>query len=421
MGVAMKGLLSQRQRDAIRHFSYHGSDSSLIYKFILSPMAQFMVDHFVPAWMAPNLITTIGLMFNIVAALLVAHFNPTLSATNPHVGWLALISAICMFLYQTFDNMDGKQARKTGSASPLGLLFDHGCDAINAGISFIPVGSALGLGWGRGMFFCMIPLIPFYVQTWELFYVKAMVLPIINGPSEGLIVAITMMLMTYCTGSASWFHTSYTVMGRSAVPYNVMTSLALFGAVATFSIQAQNVMRKLHRDYKGKKGYGIYKGIYKAFSNLVPFIAFFASVCVWCTASGSLALTPKFRWWSLLLVSSVFVEIVSHINLMHITMELELQPSKRYVVLTTVCLAVVTSELFRRQVPYAAYMGEEALLIPFALASAYATLRFLHRMNTEVADCLNLHVFLMGPRVEVQQRPGLVTRGGGSPRKNRVE
>ena len=26
--------------------------------------------------------------------------------------------------------MDGKQARKTGSSSPLGVLLDHGCDAL---------------------------------------------------------------------------------------------------------------------------------------------------------------------------------------------------------------------------------------------------------------------------------------------------
>ena len=28
------------------------------------------------------------------------------------------------------DNADGKQARKTGSSSVLGMLFDHGCDMI---------------------------------------------------------------------------------------------------------------------------------------------------------------------------------------------------------------------------------------------------------------------------------------------------
>lgn len=31
-----------------------------------------------------------------------------------------------MILMQTFDAVDGKQARRTNSSSPLGELFDHG-------------------------------------------------------------------------------------------------------------------------------------------------------------------------------------------------------------------------------------------------------------------------------------------------------
>ena len=39
------------------------------------------------------------------------------------------MGALATFIYQTFDACDGKQARRTGSSSPLGQLFDHGCDA----------------------------------------------------------------------------------------------------------------------------------------------------------------------------------------------------------------------------------------------------------------------------------------------------
>ena len=45
--------------------------------------------------------------------------------------WLYAYTALVMFIYQTLDAIDGKQARRTGSSSPLGQLFDHGCDAIN--------------------------------------------------------------------------------------------------------------------------------------------------------------------------------------------------------------------------------------------------------------------------------------------------
>ena len=36
-----------------------------------------------------------------------------------------------MFLYQTLDAIDGKQARRTGSSNALGELFDHGCDSLS--------------------------------------------------------------------------------------------------------------------------------------------------------------------------------------------------------------------------------------------------------------------------------------------------
>ena len=34
---------------------------------------------------------------------------------------------------QSLDAIDGKQARRTGTSSPLGELFDHGCDSLSTG------------------------------------------------------------------------------------------------------------------------------------------------------------------------------------------------------------------------------------------------------------------------------------------------
>jgi phosphatidylglycerophosphate synthase len=43
------------------------------------------------------------------------------------------LTALGLFLYQSLDAIDGKQARRTGSSSPLGELFDHGCDSVSTG------------------------------------------------------------------------------------------------------------------------------------------------------------------------------------------------------------------------------------------------------------------------------------------------
>ena len=54
-----------------------------------------------------------------------------------------------MFLYQTLDAIDGKQARRTGSSNALGELFDHGCDSLsNRNNTFIyirPINNLMGM------------------------------------------------------------------------------------------------------------------------------------------------------------------------------------------------------------------------------------------------------------------------------------
>lgn len=84
----------------------------------------------VPIWMAPNVLTLMALGFSLASCMVFLPFDATL--TEPFPIWTYLFAAFCVFMYQTLDAVDGKQARRTQSSSPLGQLFDHGCDAINA-------------------------------------------------------------------------------------------------------------------------------------------------------------------------------------------------------------------------------------------------------------------------------------------------
>ena len=47
--------------------------------------------------------------------------------------YVTFVCAIGLFIYQTLDAIDGKQARRTQTSSPLGELFDHGCDSVSTG------------------------------------------------------------------------------------------------------------------------------------------------------------------------------------------------------------------------------------------------------------------------------------------------
>jgi choline/ethanolamine phosphotransferase len=51
--------------------------------------------------------------------------------------WIPLSCGLGLFIYQTLDAIDGKQARRTGNSNALGELFDHGCDSMSTGKYFI--------------------------------------------------------------------------------------------------------------------------------------------------------------------------------------------------------------------------------------------------------------------------------------------
>lgn len=42
--------------------------------------------------------------------------------------WVYLLNGMAGLVYLHLDCIDGKQARRTGSSSPLGQLFDHGAE-----------------------------------------------------------------------------------------------------------------------------------------------------------------------------------------------------------------------------------------------------------------------------------------------------
>jgi hypothetical protein len=49
-------------KSKIHSYKYNGSDHSLLYKHLLSPLADWLVWNVIPVWVSPNLLTTISFM-----------------------------------------------------------------------------------------------------------------------------------------------------------------------------------------------------------------------------------------------------------------------------------------------------------------------------------------------------------------------
>lgn len=66
--------------------------------------------------------------------------------SDPVAPWWCYLEAVGYLMARILDEMDGKQARKTGNSSPLGLLFDHGCDSLTAGMFTLMLLKCLQVG-----------------------------------------------------------------------------------------------------------------------------------------------------------------------------------------------------------------------------------------------------------------------------------
>lgn len=86
-------------------------------------------------------------------------------------GYVFGLHGLCMMLYLIADNVDGKQARATKSASPLGMLFDHGCDSIITGVFIITWMKLLASGVSFAAYMILVGgMNGFYLGTLESYY-----------------------------------------------------------------------------------------------------------------------------------------------------------------------------------------------------------------------------------------------------------
>ena len=78
--------------------------------------------------------------------------------------WAYALMAFTVLGYQTLDAVDGKQARRTNTSSPLGQLFDHGCDAMSTSIVFSFMYQGLLLGRESDLSGWLLIYIPTHVS-----------------------------------------------------------------------------------------------------------------------------------------------------------------------------------------------------------------------------------------------------------------
>jgi hypothetical protein len=108
----------------VRSYKYTSAADSILERLFLHKFWNALVHKCCPRWVAPNLLTALGLVHCVLAYALLLIYSPRLDGEAP--PWVYVTCAVCLFVYQTMDGMDGKQARRLGGGSALGEVVDHG-------------------------------------------------------------------------------------------------------------------------------------------------------------------------------------------------------------------------------------------------------------------------------------------------------
>ncbi|KAJ2511112.1 hypothetical protein H4217_007542 [Coemansia sp. RSA 1939] len=299
----------------LRNYKYCSVDKSFLTKYLYRHYWEWAVTLF-PRWMAPNLITLVGLSFEVFDVLLVLVIMPDLVGPGP--GWLYFAFGIGMWLYSTFDNVDGKQARRTGSSSPLGELFDHGCDALNCTIAGIVEASAFacGISW-QTVTIVFFTTMTFFFSTWEEYHTGVLYLGYVNGPTEILTLAVLA-----CFASGIWGPEIWHVPAAKGLPgvgllfpasWELMDAMLAITGVAMLFGHCLVCCWNVYAACKEKN-----RSFVATLPQLVQYVVFASSCYVWLSNTTTIFVNNHLVLF-LVTAGTAFGRIVSKIILAHLT------------------------------------------------------------------------------------------------------
>lgn len=148
----------------IKEYKYKSGEYSLLDK-LFNHFWEVVVT-WCPAWLAPNTITLLGFIANLLLYQPILFYDMSMTKEVP--AFALVLNWLGIFVFQTLDAIDGKQARRTNSSSSLGQLFDHGCDAISWTICSTGLISVLRFG------ICFNSILLFVASTAPFYLINMM-------------------------------------------------------------------------------------------------------------------------------------------------------------------------------------------------------------------------------------------------------
>ncbi|XP_069035016.1 ethanolaminephosphotransferase 1 [Lepisosteus oculatus] len=209
--MAFYEYVTQEQLAGFDRYKYSAVDSNPLSVYVMHPFWNSVVK-ILPTWLAPNLITFTGFMFLVLNFMMLAFFDYDFYASAPdhqHVpSWVWILAGLFNFTAYTLDGVDGKQARRTNSSTPLGELFDHGLDSWACVFFVVTVYSIFGRG-DSGVnvvtlyYILWVVLFSFILSHWEKYNTGVLFLP--WGYDISQVTISIVYIVTSVVGVEAWY------------------------------------------------------------------------------------------------------------------------------------------------------------------------------------------------------------------------
>ncbi|KAI9695975.1 MAG: hypothetical protein M1820_008316 [Bogoriella megaspora] len=391
--------------DALIHlksYKYSSVDKSPISNYILKHYWNAFV-HVLPLWLAPNMVTLLGFFFILANIALLAICMPDLVGPGP--SWLYFSFAFGLWMYSTMDNVDGKQARRTGTSSGLGELFDHGIDSLNCTLGSLLEAAAMGYGASKtGAFTAWVPCLPMFFSTWETYHTHTLYLGYFNGPTEGLILACSIMIVSGIYGPQIWSSRLADVIGFADLVGNY-TVRDCWVPLLVGSFFIAHMPDCTYNVIKARQQKGL--PVLPVFLEWTPMLVYTFGLGAWVYSPYSTLLKENHLMLLCLTLSLVFGRMTTKIILAHLTR----QPFPYF----TVMLVPIIAAAFWVNLPV---LGLEPLKLPgfsreqtehyylwayFAYA-AIVYFRWAYLVVNSICDFLDINCFTIKKQPDLGRR-----------------
>lgn len=419
--------ISKEHLTGLDRYKYNCVDTSPISIYLMQPFWNAIVNIY-PKWLAPNVITFIGFNFLILQSFLFSIYDYSFygycfdrdncletNAVNLSINqqnfqdnlaafdtvpsnvcsciprWLFCLIAVCQFLSHHLDGTDGKQARRTGSSSPLGELFDHGLDSWAT--LFLPV--ALFSIYGRNGDFGLsvhsmygilwLILLSFIVSHWEKYNTGIMFLPWSYDLSQ---LGMTFLFfLTFLFGQEVWFfRISFLGNMPSTKVIEVIIYVFALGLSVPFSVY------NMYQAYLGKtfKQESVYEAVRPLFSTVCLFVL----QLIWIEYSPSqiMELEPRAFFW---LTGTLFSNIACRLIIAQMT-STRCRVFNIGIIPLTFCVALVTLSPFNAHLSAFMTRQNEVYILYFMVV--LVTIQHIHYgicMVRQICSHLNIYCFVI--------------------------